>query len=141
MKSVKKALYSALSGDATLMSKLVEAPYMGRLPSDTAKITTTKAAIVINGEAVRDRPDRESQVYVLDVYSRSHDLVEDVYEEVLRVLGVTVDFRRVWKALTVTPPAAKALIRFESSDDIPDQTSTFFHKAARFRVRAARLIA
>lgn len=138
MKTVKAAIFSRLTGDSILMNKLAASPYMGRLP-DTGKISKTKAALVINGFAERDRPDRETQAYTIDVFAYSHDLVEDVYEDVLRVLGVT-EARRVWRPLTVASPAAKAFIRFDRSDDLPDPTSEVFHKSARFAVKVARII-
>lgn len=138
MKAVKKLLYSVLAADAPLMAKLVAAPFMGRLP-ETGVVSKTKAALVINGDAIRDRPDRETQSYTIDIYAHSHDHVEDTYEDVLRVLGLT-DARKQWKMLAVTSPAVKAGIRFESSGDIPDVTSELFHKVTRFRVRVVRAV-
>lgn len=131
-------MYSAITGDATIMGRLDAPPYMGRMP-DSAKISKTKAALVITGDAVRDRPDRETQLYLMDIFAYSHDLTEDVYEDLLRIFGLS-EARRIWKPLSVTTPAAKALIRFESADDSPDPTSELQHKIVRFRVRAARVI-
>ena len=138
MKAAKAALFTRITGDAPLMAKLGASPYMGRLP-DTTKLSRTKAMLVINGDALRDRPDRENQLYTIDVYSYSHDQVEDAYEELLRVFGVT-EARKVWRKITLSAPGAAMFIRFESSEDIPDPTSELFRKAARFRVRAVRVI-
>jgi hypothetical protein len=121
------------------MAKLGASPYMGRLP-DSSKLSKTKAMIVINGDAIRDHADRETQLYTMDVYSYSHDQVEDVYEDLLRVFGVTVDARRIWLKLTVNPPGAQLFIKFESSEDIADPTSELFRKAVRMRVKVARTI-
>lgn len=140
MKAVKAALFSRITGDSTLMNKLDASPYMGRLP-DTKKLSKTKAMLVINGDAIRDRVDRETQLYTIDVYSYSHDQVEDVYEDLLRVFGVSADARKVWRKLTAASPAAHVYIKFENSEDIPDPTSELFRKASRFRVKVARVIA
>lgn len=138
MKAVKAALFSRITSDSALMAKLGASPFMGRLP-DSGKLSKTKAMLVINGDTIRDRVDRETALYTIDVYSYSHDQVEDAYEELLRVFSVS-EARKVWRKLVVGGPAAAAYIRFESSEDIADPTSELFRKASRFRVKVSRTI-
>src|SRR4030067_116395 len=109
MKAVKAAMFSRITGDSTLMQKLGASPFMGRLPSDTAGLSKTKAMLVINGDETRDRVDRETGLYVVDVYSYSHDQVEDAYEELLRVLGVS-EARKVWRPAALGGAGAEAAL-------------------------------
>ena len=137
---MKKALYNRITNDVTIMAKLQDSPYMGRLPGDTGKISKTKAAIVITGGSDRIGPDKERQSYTMDVFAYSHDLVEDVFEDLVRLFVVSLRGGKQWRPLAVSAPAGKALIRFESETDLPDETSELNHKVTRWTVLATRVL-
>ena len=127
----KEAFYSAMAGDATLITLLGGVPPYsnGRVP-EQAEIATTPV-ISFHGMATPECGGKEDQYVVVDVWGMSGDLVEGVAER-LRFLFHVRTVSGQWEKLAVA--SGRAFVRLDSEDDLPDPSTDVVHKVMRFKV-------
>jgi|SRR3972149_8364139 len=132
---VRSAIYVAVSSDGTIMGRLMQAPYIGRLP-DGASHTRNKGSIVMQASLVPGIGARNEVTVTLDVYALQSDVADMIVRDLWRLFHPSVP-RDQWRSLTVESPH-RSFVRVESSDDIPDPTSELEHRTMRLRVLMAR---
>jgi len=137
MSDIKNAAYSTIVNDVTIMAKLGgQPPYPGRL-HESAKVTKTIAAIVMDGQTTAGSGVREDDTLTMRVQALSHDLVEAVYEDLKRLFGNAG--RSQWHVLIDgTSGQAKAFVRFDSAQDAQEPDSNVAVKRVVLRLKVAR---
>lgn len=134
MRSIKRAVYQRIVGDARIMALLGnKGPFLGALPR-VSPHSREEAAITIDGDTSIARGSKEEVTINLQVYSLSHDVVEEVAANLDRLFHPAPG--RQWVPLSVAD--GQAFVRREFAADVPDPASELWHKVIRLRVHFGR---
>jgi len=128
---VKKAMYLAMTTDATLMGKLWQDPYPGRLP-ESSKLSKTKGAVTYGGEATSLGHAKWRISITVSIGTQSPDLADSIAKDLKRLFHPLPATRGKWRTLVVTE--GQAQIHLEFATDVPDEASELFVHTMRFVV-------
>lgn len=131
MHTVKAATYSRIVADPTIMNLLGgQGPLPGRLVT-SAPFSREHATITFDGQTSVVRGSKEDQTLTLHIWAYSHDLTEEVSENLDRLFRPTPG--RQWFFLPTSE--GRAFVRKDFARDVPDDRSEFYHLVYRLRIR------